>query len=193
VLSNLSSGVLFLTTNGMVRQANAAARSILGFASPNGMTVAEIFRKARLISTGEAGSLASFVRDAVARQTNAEKSRARYFSPDGEHRILDVTVTCVRSQSGEVLGAACLISDETEVARLHSQRQWHGELSSEMALALRTSLATISGYAHHMAAASEIETARQFAADIVSEAEVLDQTIGGFLAGENTAARTVGA
>jgi PAS domain-containing protein len=194
VLSNLSSGVLFLTPDGQIRRANAAARTILGFASPNGMTLAEIFRKAKLISAVEPPEvLASFVQDAVLRQGEAAKARARYFTPDGEHKILDITVTCVRGQSGEVLGAACLITDETEVARLHSQREWHGEMSSEMALALRTSLTTISGYAHHVAAASEIETARRFAADIVSEAEVLDQTIGGFLAGENTSARSVGA
>ena len=48
VLSNLSSGVLFLTTNGLVRTANAAAKSILGFASPVGMSVSEIFRDARI-------------------------------------------------------------------------------------------------------------------------------------------------
>ena len=45
VLSNLSSGVLFLGTNGLVRTANGAAKSILGFASPVGMTVGEIFRE----------------------------------------------------------------------------------------------------------------------------------------------------
>ena len=34
ILANLSCGVLFLNNNGMVRQANAAARELLGFASP---------------------------------------------------------------------------------------------------------------------------------------------------------------
>ncbi|HEX8813889.1 MAG TPA: PAS domain-containing protein [Terriglobales bacterium] len=194
VLSNLSSGVLFLTSNGQVRRANAAARTILGFASPNGMTIDEIFRKAKLISSDEpAIALASFVQDAVHRQSDAEKARARYFTPSGEHKILDVTVTCVRAESSEVLGAACLVADETEVVRLHSQQQWHGEMSSEMALALRTSLATISGYAQQIEASDEIRIAHQFAIDIVTEAEELDQTIGGFLAGENAAVRTVGA
>src|SRR4029077_2747616 len=51
VLSNLSTGVLFLTTNGLVRSANSAAKSILGFASPVGMSVSEIFREARLNSS----------------------------------------------------------------------------------------------------------------------------------------------
>ena len=50
VLSNLSSGVLFFTPNGLVRQANSSAKQILGFASPGGMSAAEMFRDADLIS-----------------------------------------------------------------------------------------------------------------------------------------------
>src|SRR6202051_1035195 len=53
VLSNLSSGVLFFTPNGLVRQANASAKQILGFASPAGMSAAEIFREAELISASD--------------------------------------------------------------------------------------------------------------------------------------------
>ena len=53
VLSNLSSGVLFFTPNGLVRQANASAKQILGFASPVGMSAAEIFRDAELISSSQ--------------------------------------------------------------------------------------------------------------------------------------------
>ena len=53
VLSNLSSGVLFFTPNGLVRQANASAKRILGFASPVGMSAAEIFREAELISASD--------------------------------------------------------------------------------------------------------------------------------------------
>ena len=58
VLSNLSSGVLFFTPNGLVRQANASAKQILGFASPAGMSAAEIFREAELISASD-GALAN--------------------------------------------------------------------------------------------------------------------------------------
>jgi len=193
VLSNLSSGVLFLTTNGLVRRTNAAARTILGYASPNGMSTAELFRDAAVISAGAQETLSAFVQAAVQRQGAPQKVRARYFTPAGEHKILDVTVTYVRAQSGEVLGAACLVNDETEVARLQNQQQTQGELSSEMALALRTSLATISGYARHLANTNDPETARQFAADIVSEAAELEHTIGGFLAGTKTSARAAGA
>ena len=42
VLSHLSSGVMFIDSNGLVRQANTAARRILGFASPVGMGLKEV-------------------------------------------------------------------------------------------------------------------------------------------------------
>src|SRR6202045_2006150 len=58
VLSNLSSGVLFFTPNGLVRQANASAKQTLGFASPAGMSAAEVFREAKLISASD-GSFAN--------------------------------------------------------------------------------------------------------------------------------------
>ena len=48
VLSNLSCGVLFFNTSGLVRQANSAARKLLGFASPVGLHVADLFRTATL-------------------------------------------------------------------------------------------------------------------------------------------------
>jgi signal transduction histidine kinase len=60
-------------------------------------------------------------------------------------------------------------------------------MSAEMALALRTSLTTISGYAQQLAASRDAELARQLATDIASEAAHLDRTIGGFLAGAKAA------
>ena len=46
VLANLSSGVLFFNTAGLVRQANTAARKLLGFASPVGLSLNDLFRTA---------------------------------------------------------------------------------------------------------------------------------------------------
>jgi len=51
VLSNLSSGVLVLGTNGLVKSTNAAAKAILGFASTTGMSAADIFRGAEIRSS----------------------------------------------------------------------------------------------------------------------------------------------
>jgi PAS domain-containing protein len=200
VLSNLSSGVLFLTTNGLVRTANAAAKSILGFASPVGMSVSEIFRDARLsssLSLGSQETLAAAVqaslREPGLRTQGLSRSvEADYNTPAGDQRILEITISPVPTPSGETLGAACLITDKTEFATIQRLQELRGEMSAEMALALRSSLATISSYAQQVAVSSDPTLVRQLAVDIVSEAADLDHTIGGFLTGAK-AAKAAGA
>ncbi|MBZ5598839.1 MAG: PAS domain-containing protein [Acidobacteriia bacterium] len=188
VLSNLSSGVMFFTPNGLIRQANAAAKQILGFASPIGMNTAEIFRSASLLSgSGSPMSLAEAVQASLREQTPSRRLEARYVTPSGGERMLDITVTSVYAPNGDVLGAACLINDQTEIAEIRRQQELRGEMSAEMALELRNSLATISGYAQQLAANRDPELARQLAADIAAESAHLGRTIGGFLAGAGAA------
>jgi nitrogen fixation/metabolism regulation signal transduction histidine kinase len=193
VLSNLSSGVVFLTTNGLVRTANAAAKNILGFASPVGMSVSEIFRDARLSSSsGSQEALAAAVQTSLRERSASRRAEADYLTPAGEQRILEITISPVYGPTGDTLGAACLITDKTEFALIQRLNQLRGEMSGEMALALRNSLATISSYAQQLAITRDPTMVRQLAVDIVSEAADLDHTIGGFLAGAR-AAKAAGA
>jgi nitrogen fixation/metabolism regulation signal transduction histidine kinase len=199
VLTNLSSGVLFFTPNGLVRQANVSAKQILGFASPTGMSAAEIFREAELISTCDAActNLAEAVNLSLREKTRLQRLEAAYRTPAGEERTLDITVSSVHAPDSEVrssasqnvacLGVACLINDRSEVAEIRRQQELRGEMSSEMALGLRNSLTTIAGYAQQLAASRDAELARQLAADIAAEAAHLDRTIGGFLVGARAA------
>jgi len=195
VLSNLSSGVVFLTTNGLVRNANSAAKSILGFAAPVGMSISEVFREAKLASSSPSGpreTLAAAVQTSLREPSASRRAEADYVTPAGESRILEITISPVYAPSGESLGAACLITDKTELALIQRLQELRGEMSSEMALALRNSLATISSYAQQLAVTRDPIMVRQLAADIVSEAADLDRTIGGFLAGAK-AAKAAGA
>lgn len=189
VLSNLSSGVLFFTPNGLVRQANASAKQILGFASPGGMSAAEMFRDAELISVsdGAFANVAEAIDASLREKIRFRQMEARYRTPAGEERTLDVTVSSVQTPDVEVLGAACLINDRTEMTQIRRQQELRGEMSAEMALELRNSLTTISGYAQQLAASRDAELARQLAADIAAEAAHLDRTIGGFLASAKAA------
>jgi PAS domain S-box-containing protein len=189
VLSNLSCGVLFFTANGLVRQTNSSAKQILGFASPAGMSAAQIFRGAELITTsdGAYATLAEAVEASLREKTRFRRMEARYRTPAGEERTLDVAVSSVHAPDSEVLGAACLINDRTEMAQIRRQQELRGEMSAEMALELRNSLTTISGYAQQLAASRDPELARQLAADIAAESAHLDRTIGGFLASARAA------
>jgi len=188
VLAHLSSGVLFINTSGLARQANNAAREILGFASPLGLSVSEIFRAATVASpVGIGQQVAALAEASVRGKTPLEKVVVEYRTPSGEERALEITLTPIPAADGEILGTACLINDQTPLAQIRKQMELRGEMSAEMALELRNSLTTISGYAQQLAASRDAELARQLASDIAAESAHLDRTIGGFLAGSHMA------
>lgn len=184
ILSNLSSGVVFFGVNGLVKQANQSAKRILGIGSPAGMNAAQIFRDASLVGRGQdgAGSPGEAIQQALADGTPLKRAELYYVTPAGEARSIDLTISSVKSIEGGTLGAACLLEDQSEVENLRRQMELRGELSAEMALALRNSLVTISGYAQQLAKNQDPELAQQLASDIAEEASQLDRSIGGFLA-----------
>lgn len=191
VLANLSSGVLVFGANGLVKSANPAAKAILGFASTTGMSAEDIFRGATSGVSGwsdDAGKttgMPSRVSDeihAVLREGSKRRQlECEYEAPGGEKRSITMTVSEVQALDGSLLGAACLINDVSELEGIRRQQELQGEMSAEMALQLRTSLATISGYAQQLAQNRDPGLARQIAEDIAHEAGQLDRTIGGFL------------
>jgi nitrogen-specific signal transduction histidine kinase len=184
VLSNLSSGVLFFGPNGLARQANQAAKNILGIASPTGMDAETIFRQTSLSRTSGTAprSLAAGVQEVLRDGMPLPRVEAEHLTPGGERRVIEVMASRVLAADGSVLGVTCLINNQTEIANIRRQMELRGDLSAEMALALRTSLITISGYAQQLAHNHDPELAAQLAADIAAEAKHLDHTIGGFLA-----------
>lgn len=197
VLSNLSCGVLVFGMNGLVKAANPAAKKILGFASPTGMGADDVFRGALVSSAGSAVSLAGENGDepvSVADEISAvlhegskrREINAEYETPSGETRFLAVTVSGVPAE-GSLLGVACVINDRTEMKELQRQQELQGEISAEMALQLRTALATISGYAQQLANSRDPELAKQLATDIAHESAELDRSIGGFLSKRRSA------
>jgi PAS domain-containing protein len=207
VLSNLPSGVLVFGLNGLVKQANPAAREILGFASPAGMNAEDIFRNAALCASSVSSNvadpddtpsppvrLAEEVQVVLREESKRRQLEADYLTPNGKCRRIAVTVSAVPAVDGALLGAACLISDLSESERIRRQQELQGEISAEMALELRTSLASISGYAQQLARNRDPEFAQQLAADIAGEAARLDRNIGGFLSetgtGKNVRARS---
>ena len=191
VLANLSTGVLFFGTNGLVKTSNPAAKEILGFASATGMNAEDIFRGAVVTDTltgdfaGEAHDESTCLSDEVDAVLNLgskrRQARAEYETPAGQTRFLSVTISPVPAADGNLLGATCLINDLTELESIRRQQSLRGELGAERALELRSSLATISGYAQQLAGSRSTEMARRLAADIAEESERLERSLGGFL------------
>ncbi len=186
VLSNLSIGVVFFSGNGLVRQANSAAREILGLASPMGMSAQELFARTSALLIGT-NAVPEAVKECLRDNIASANVDAEHITPSGQNRRLRIRVAPVRAASGEVLGAACLIDDKSEIAAIRKQQEIHGEMSAEMALDLRASLATISGYGRQLSVSRDPELARQLAVDIAAEASHLDHKIGGFLARDRAA------
>lgn len=148
VISNLSCGVLIFGTNGLVKTSNPAAKAILGFVSPTGMSAEDIFRGAVISrpladdarqtsdpTSNESSNETICVADEVAaslrpgarsRQAEAEQVLTEYETPAQEKRFLAVTVTPVAAGDGTLLGVACVIDDRSELELIRNgQAQQH--------------------------------------------------------------------
>jgi nitrogen fixation/metabolism regulation signal transduction histidine kinase len=191
ILSNLACGVLFLDTNCLVRQANAAARKLLGFASPVGLHIGDLFRSATLRPetsgafpqsiSGQAIELA--LAPAVSGKSAVRGLVVNYFARDGSSQILEITASPVVGDDASLMGTTIVVTDKTDIERIRHDQRTHQEISSELALGLRNSLTTIAGSAQKLANSRDPELARQLADGIAYEAAQLDRTIGGFLGG----------
>lgn len=193
VLSNLASGVLLFGPAGLVRQANQAARGILGYASPSGLHARDLFQGAGDLRfhPSEANAPPASLSEAVDLCLRTGESFRRletdYSSPDGQRRVLGITLSPVRGPAGEALGVACLVSDLTEITRMTSQMRLRenlaslGEMSAGIAHEFKNSLATISGYAQMLTAENDAPTTQQFAGKIVAETASLTRIVTDFL------------
>ncbi len=191
VLSNLSCGVLFFNTAGLVRQANSAARKLLGFASPVGLHVADLFHRATLRLENPGSGSESSVEQALA-PALAGKSAVRglvvnHFTRDGKSHVFEVTASPVLAEDASFMGTTLLLTDKTDIERIRHDQKLRQEISSELALRLRNSLTAIAGYAQQLACSPDPELTRQLAGGIAQEAAQLDRTIVSFLGGARAA------
>jgi len=183
VLANLPCGVLFLAPNGLVKQVNAAARKVLGFASPLGMGADELFRDAEaFFDSGPAQRVADVFKAALRGQV-PPPFESHYRDASGAERTLAFTLIALSSATGEALGLAALVTDQS--ANAHSRREeiLQREIAAEMALELRNSLAAIRHSAEQISSVNNQPETSHLANDISSETERLERLVGGFLAG----------
>ena len=195
VLANLSCGVLFFNTSGLVRQANSAARTLLGFASPVGLHVTDLFRTATLrpesrnssSASGTESSVEQALAPALAGRAAVRGLLLNHLTRDGENHVLEVMASPVLAEDASLMGTTLVLTDKTELERILHDQKLHQEISSELAHGLRNSLATIAGHAQQLACSRDPELARQLADSIAHEAAQLDRTIVSFLGGTRAA------
>jgi len=193
VLSNLTSGVVLFNTTGLVVQANAAGKTILGYASPLHLHARDVFkgvsglRSTDQVHSPGSAALLEALENCVREGRPARRLEADYTAPAGQRRILGITLSPVRSAKGEPLGAACLISDLTDISELARQMRLKenlaalGEMSAGIAHEFKNSLATISGYAQMLRDTPDADTVQQFARKITAEADNLARIVTEFL------------
>ncbi len=197
ILSNLSCGVLFFNTSGLVRQANSAARKLLGFASPVGLHAADVFLTATLrpennssrwdsgsgsnSGPGSPSSVGQALAPALAGKSAVRGLVLNYFPREGESLVLEVAASPVLAEDASLMGTTVVLTDKTDIERIRHDQRLSEEVSSELALGLRNSQARIAEYAQQLARSREPEL-RELAESIAGEAAQLDRTIGSFMA-----------
>jgi PAS domain-containing protein len=187
MIANLPCGILFVTPNGLVRQANTASRRILGFASPLGMSMKDLFRNAKVVSDSYAGLTVAQAYEGVLHSQESGEFESAYMTPNGEERALKLTLMPVTGTSSELLGFAIAVSDESAMAELRRAELLRAETSAEMALELRTSLVSIREWAEQIVSSDNPQRAQRLASDMAAETERLGKSVGSFLAGKENA------
>jgi len=114
ILSNLSCGVLFFNSSGLVRQANAAARKLLGFESPIGLHIGDLLRTAMVrpetdATTTAQPSVEEALAPALAGKATIRGLVVNYFTRDGGSQILEVTASPVLADDATLMGTSGIV------------------------------------------------------------------------------------
>ncbi|HEX6879991.1 MAG TPA: ATP-binding protein, partial [Terriglobales bacterium] len=132
-------------------------------------------------------ALVQAVQIAIGQGTPFRRMEADYRTPAGEDRVLGITLSPLKGASGEGLGAACLVSDLTQITALEREARTRqnmaalGEMSAGIAHEFKNSLATISGYAQMLNTSGD-SSARDFGQKIRRETDNLTRVVSDFLA-----------
>ncbi len=125
ILANISCGVVFLDSSGLVRQANSAARKLLGFASPIGLHTNDILRGGRTRTENAEGkdrneiigeqAIGELLAPALAGEREIRGLLLDYLTPTGERRLVNLTVVPVPGDGDASSGTMLVLTDKTSI------------------------------------------------------------------------------
>ena len=206
VLANLASGVIVLDRMGGVRQANRAAKALLGYASPLLFNFRDLFRTVTKVRGPDAsesnspGPLVNALQQTIRDGAPFPRLEVEYRTPSGQKRTLGISAFPVLGKNvprdaatndpeknKETLGACCLIEDLTQITEIARQMQASeslasmGEISAGLVRDFKGSLETIANYAQALTTMDAGGDTRQIAEKIKTEAEQLSKVVAEFL------------
>jgi signal transduction histidine kinase len=180
IIASITSGLLVVGEDRIVRTLNPAGRRMLGLAGrPEGHTMAEVL--------GTATPLGAVVEECLESSSPVIRRTLQTGLPGGGTAHLGVTVSPIRDGASRVHGAICLFTDLSDVVELEEQLRYKdslarlGELTAGIAHEFRNGLATIHGYSRLLVLEKLQGEYRPFVQGIRDETESLRQVVTNFL------------
>lgn len=188
IIASITSGLLVVTGDRLVRTLNPAGRRILGVPELPDTPVAAgapIPPMREVLRT--AASLAAVVEECLATGRPILRRAVQMGHPAGAAVHLGVTVSPIADGEGGAQGAICLFTDLSAVVELEEQLRLKdslarlGELTAGIAHEFRNGLATIHGYGRLLDLEKLPEEFRPYVEGIRQETEALRQVVINFL------------
>ncbi|HJR62003.1 MAG TPA: ATP-binding protein [Vicinamibacterales bacterium] len=180
IIASITSGLLVVTADRLVRTLNPAGRRILGLPEAGeGTHVGDVLRSA--------APLAAVIEECLTSGRPVLRRTVQMGDPDGAAVHLGVTVSPIRDGEGAAHGAICLFTDLSAVVELEEQLRLKdslarlGELTAGIAHEFRNGLATIHGYGRLLDLERLPDDFRAYVQGIRDETEALRQVVINFL------------
>jgi signal transduction histidine kinase len=180
IIASLTSGLLVVNQDGVVRTLNPAGQRLLGL--PDG----DWMRHHREVLTGSS-SLADVIDECLVTKRPIVRRAVKMDRPGTGASHLGITVSPIRDGTGLAHGAICLFTDLSEVVDLEDQLRLKdslarlGELTAGIAHEFRNGLATIHGYSRLLDMERVPQDFRPYVQGIREETEALGQVVTNFL------------
>jgi PAS domain S-box-containing protein len=181
IIASMTSGLLVVSEEGLVRTLNPAGRRLLGIADD--ANVSASYKDV----LSNAPPLSDVVKEGLTVMRPIVRRAVQMARPAGGATHLGITVSPVRDGAGEPHGAICLFTDLSDVAELEERLRLKdslarlGELTAGIAHEFRNGLATIHGYARLLALDQLPAGFRPYVQGIRDETEALGQVVTNFL------------
>jgi PAS domain S-box-containing protein len=180
IIASLTSGLLVVAEDGLVRTLNPAGGRLLGLPDVGpGNSFRDLL--------GREGPLTDVIEECLSTMRPIVRRAVEMRPTTGGASHLGVTVSPIRDGGGNAHGAICLFTDLSEVMELEEELRLKdslarlGELTAGIAHEFRNGLATIHGYARLLDLERLTADFRPYVQGIRDETEALGQVVTNFL------------